>query len=426
MNLAINLTRYTSFLFIYFLIFASLSLIYFYKISPVFGGQNFGISINILKLFESIIILVLFTIFLPRKVDKPSDFLIHLQMLFPILPMLTLYWIANEPREYMYIILISVLLIIFICENLKLKPIKSNFFTLDSFQFLLLSFSLIVILLIISSGGGSNINFDINRVYENRSDAAESINPIFGYLNPIISKVILPLSLVLSLYTKNSFFAITAFLFLLLFFGLTSHRSILFYPVVVTAIFLLCKFKKSIHLLLLAYFLLIAISFLSSYFLDEVNLISSLIIRRAYFIPANLNFIYFDFFSQNDYLFWAESRISLGLVSTPYSVDISNLIGSQYYNSIETNANTGWLGSGYMNAGFIGIFFYSFLIGIILSYINSYSKFIDNRILIAISTPIIMQLFTSSDLPTTMLNHGFIVLLFLLLFFRTKKYNQNK
>ena len=46
--------------------------------------------------------ILIFAFTLSSKFEKPSDILLHIQFMFPILPMLVLYSMADYPREYLY------------------------------------------------------------------------------------------------------------------------------------------------------------------------------------------------------------------------------------------------------------------------------------------------------------------------------------
>ncbi len=109
----------------------------------------------------------------------------------------------------------------------------------------------------------------------------------------------------------------------------------------------------------------------------------------------------------------AQSKLTFGLVEYPYDLDSSHLIGYHYYNNELTGANTGWLGAGYMHFGFAGMIFYALLVGLLLSMVDMLVKNREHSISGAILFVPLFVLFQSSDLPTCMLTHGFLLALFL-------------
>jgi fructose-specific phosphotransferase system IIC component len=85
------------------------------------------------------------------------------------------------------------------------------------------------------------------------------------------------------------------------------------------------------------------------------------------------------------------------------------------------NANTGWIGSGFLNAGFAGMLIYAVIIGILFSLLNAYANFSDKRIVVAIMIGPTLTVMMSSDLPTAFLNHGVLLGVILLSFFTATK-----
>ena len=103
----------------------------------------------------------------------------------------------------------------------------------------------------------------------------------------------------------------------------------------------------------------------------------TLFVRRYLFVPAYANFLYWEFFTTNPYAYWSDSTVGLGIVQSPYGVSTPRVIGS-YFSGIDVssraiqfhNANTGWLGSRYGNAGVIGTLIYAVLSGVVTNYVN--------------------------------------------------------
>ena len=106
--------------------------------------------------------------------------------------------------------------------------------------------------------------------------------------------------------------------------------------------------------------------------------------------------------------------MSFGLSEMTYSLSPAHLIGLEYFGNEETGANTGWIGSGYMNAGLIGMLLYSIIIGFLLKILDGYSRPINKRVIISILIAPMLTLISASDLPSAFLNHG--ILLSLVLF----------
>jgi len=156
-------------------------------------------------------------------------------------------------------------------------------------------------------------------------------------------------------------------------------------------------------------------------------LISSMFVRRLFFVPASLNFAYFDFFKDHQFVYFTDSKFLpfYYIFGYPYDLSVSHLIGREIFMKPDMAANTGWLGSGYAQMGFLGMILYAFIISLILRYLDYLSKYLNKKFLILSFIPYIITLFLSSDLKTTLLNHGlffYIILLSILAYYQKRRY----
>ncbi len=310
----------------------------------------------------------------------------------------------------------------------KIKRI--SFSTLQPSNFLAILFfsSLFTIFGIVAFGGLSFINFDMAVVYEIRREAANAIPGIFGYLNSIVTKVIIPFGMVLSMLQRRWILMGLFFSMSVIFFALTSHKSPLFYPLIVLFFYFISvhpNFKKYFILTLLTGVIFSGLDLWS--FVNGASGLSSwfaaLFTNRALLVPSSLNSIYIEYFSHYDKYYWATSKLSLGLIESKYNIGASNLIGYKYFGNIDMSANTGWIGSGYANAGYFGVALYSVLIGILFSLLDSYAKKLTPRIVVSLFVLPVMAMLTSADMTDMLLSNGLLVAIFLLFIFDSKKNN---
>lgn len=385
-------------------------------ISPIYSYAGFQWQPQPVKILEGFFYTLLVSSLLPTKFRKPSDILIHIQMLFPVLPMLVLYGAQNRPRGYLYVTL-SALLIMFLATKIRFRAIRiGRTLSPKLFESLLLLTGFVVISVIILAGGLQYFNLNIWKVYEFRFDAIDNLPHIFGYINPMVSKIIFPFSLLVAVVKKAKLFALLSLTGSIMMFGLTAQKGPLFYPFAVLTSYYILKHRNATLWLLSGYSCLTILSIFLFKFLD-ISSFGSLILRRVYFVPALLNYYYYDFFSKHPFTWWANSKITFLLLDYKYSLDVPHLIGSVYFNRPECGANTGWIGSGYAAVGFPGIFLSAIIIGIFFAIIDAYGKIIDRKIITAILTAPLLATFMSSDLFTSFLTHGlFFALLLLALF----------
>jgi len=394
---------------------------YSWFIIPVYGYAGFELEPNALKVFESIVVLVLIAIMLPTKVNKPSDIYIHAQLLLPVLPMLVLYGASDLPRDYMYFVIVAFAIMSLFCQ-IRFPIFPRGLISTHAMMWILLVVLSGYIISIIYQGGLMYFNLDIMKVYDFRDEAAQNLPDIYGYLSGIVEKVILPFALMLSVYHRKWIVAALVLSQSVILFGLTTHKGTMFYPFIVLGIYwIMNKPRRAINALIVCYILVIIFSLIPyalSIFKGSEPTLSNIIVgamsmRRGYFVPALLNFQYYDFFSVNPTVMLSQSKLSLGMVEYPYGIDTSHLIGYYYNNNIASGANTGWLGSGYMHFGFLGMILYAMAIGSILSLVNMISRRRGLGISVAIVFTPFLAVFLSSDLPVVCLTHGLFVALIL-------------
>ena len=398
-------------LFLYLITYALLWFGYARVIVPIYGFSGFEWVPNMVKVSESLVALVFFALSLPSKIKRPSDFFIHVHFLLPVVPMLVLYSASDLPRVYIYFVLLAFAVVCWV-RKFKFPKIKGDMIPIQIMMWGLLVIAAIYIISIILYGGLRYFNLNLLKVYEFRSLAAHNLPGISGYLSPMVSKVLLPFILLFAVYRRKWLIAGLALAGSVMMFALTNHKGPLFYPFFILGIYFVMRSRRPIHFLFAGYIFVIFVSLAGS-FISDSNIVGSLFLRRVYFVPGNLNFIYYDFFSTHPHVMLAQSKLTFGLIHYPYDLGSAKLIGYQYFNSALTNANTGWLGAGYMHFGFAGMLIYALVVGLLLSMIDTLAKKREFSISGAILFVPLFAIFQSSDLPTCMLTHGFLLALFL-------------
>ena len=305
-------------------------------IVPIFASGNFTWQPNQIKIIEGAILTITTTLFLPTKFRKTSDILLHLQFLLPILPMLVIYGAEDHSRLFIYQTFIAFMIIILVSSSLQIKVIRTLGFNFKTLHMMILFISLTIISSIIFFGGFNYFNLDFSLVYLFRDDAASNLPNFFGYLSPLTSKVLLPTTLLLALINNNKLYAMISIIGSVMIFGLTAHKGPLFYPIIILFIYYISKYKNVVYLLLSGYVTTIIISIIGLLQGGLGIWIGGLLLRRAYFVPSQLNFAYYDFFSNGHFLWWSESKISLGIVDSPYNIDSPHLIGREFFGNILT------------------------------------------------------------------------------------------
>ena len=417
--------------FVYFLILYFLfSMLYVYIIVSYFSYEGYYADISKEKIVLSILFLFLLSLILEKK-EKISVSLINALIGFSIIPMLVLFSFQNLSLEYMLYVIFSVLLVMLICKfkfNFKLVPIKQIYILTP---ILVVSFFVILILF---WENHKYFNLDISKVYEYRRIISDNTPKLVEYIYNILFKGLVPLLFLYYLFhLKDNFTKFVLSLFLLIFytliFGMTSHKFFLFIIPFMLLLYFIGNFTRNWNLFFLKFLIILLFNLILLYIIlgdSNINLlIISLFLRRVFFVPAMLNFSYFEFFKEHNFVYFTDSKLLpfRYILGYPYDLDISHLIGREMFGKPEMGANTGWLGSGYAQAGFLGMILYAVIISLVLKYLDYVSKYLRKEFIILSFIPYIVVLYLSSDLKTVFITHG---LIFYLIFLGILAFNEKK
>ena len=190
---------------------------------------------------------------------------------------------------------------------------------------------------------------------------------LFSYLNSWAAVSFGPILLAVTLIKKKYNLSIIIFIFHIFIFGVSSHKAYLLYPFVVFFVYLFHQSSKSLVVVPILTSFIIVICF-AVYIIFDDYWLTSLFINRVIFVPSLLTFKYYEFFSQNHFIYWSES-ITSNFISYPYDLNTARLIGD--YMGRDEHANNSFLSTGYMHAGIAGMILYGILCGLLLRLIDS-------------------------------------------------------
>jgi len=382
---------------------------YYFIISKIWAYSRFELNFNSIKLTESFFLLFIIFILMPKTSKKLSNIIIWLLLLLSYIPMLTLFAFMDQPRSYMYAvtgfwIIIFLLLRLPRISILSLKKSQSKTIYYSLFVFL----SIIVIFLIYKYLDFS-LNVDLTKVYDIRSQYVKIKIPLAGYLFNWLGYIANPVFFAICITKRKWVFAIPIVILQLLLFSSTGNKTFLLaLPFTLVLIFIVTQ-KKPFLWMTVGLIGIILMGVLS-YTLFNDLWISSLFTRRTLLVPAQLSFLYYDFFSKNVHTFLSHHQIFRVFLNYPYPLNPPHLIGEFYFNRPQMGANNGIYGDAYMNFGFIGLVLWAILLIIILKLIDSITKNRDIRITVsAIALPVISL--TNSALLTCLLTHGLLLAL---------------
>lgn len=364
-------------------------------ISVQFEYMGMYKDINFFKYIIGWIIffIIVFTIQKTLK-SKISLYITKLFLIFSIIPQISLWGIKDYSNTS--IILMNIYWIIFIFflklfdrikfkkrKAIDLRDFREVFFVSQLSSkvsvVLILLFSCMVIILISWKYTGFRFVLSFDNIYEYRQSYNEATKSIIvNYLLPLTASVLLPYCFTIHLIERK--YVISAIILILgiLSFSISGMKTWLF---IYVAVVFFCICGKRTRINVIEYLLLFLIGFTCIsvwwyYIKGSIELVG--LHNRMLSYPSELNFYYYNFFSQNKLLYLRESILrhffqSPYEIKTPYLVSYTYGSGEGYTN----NAVNGLFGDAYANFGLLGTIIYPILLAIImrgLSYLfESYS-----------------------------------------------------
>lgn len=382
-----------------------------------FGGMTYDPR---KEMFFELALLIFTSFLLPNKIKVPSDLYNWLYFIALLIPSAVLSAQQGNDRLYLFLMFLSLWLLMllrsvfsivipsvsYLGVSRRIAGIPRNYLHLPYyavFAFVVL----ILIFLAVSVSGAFNLNF--TKVYEFRFNISENMPLFLRYLMPLASSTLIGYLAALACYRKSILGLFIIFFIGVLFFGFSSHKSMLFNPLLAISVFYLLKLLRP-HLYILCgggMFAMITLLVPA----DAFPFLGSLFAHRVVFIPNQINFFYFDFFSNNSMMLWAQSKIGLGLVTSELPMDPMHYIGGLMTGNYNISANTGWVASAYMNARIIGIIAYAAIIGCIFALIDFWSTIYGKQLVGAAFIVPVTTLILSADLFIVLLTTGLFALL---------------
>ncbi|NVF13660.1 hypothetical protein [Vreelandella maris] len=397
---------------------------------PLYEYSGFPLSFSFYSYSLSWLVYLFCLMLSPHLLNKVSDYFITSFLLTIIAPLSSLVGLSNLDQFSLFITAFVFLFFrLFQHGSLlsKLMPVPGVMKVSEGRAFLLIFSTVSVCILIFwyfYSGAFQFFNLNIFKVYDFRSQSAQLANVgFFSYFNNWVFGVFSVFLMSYCLYRKSYIGFLILFLIQLFFYGVSNHKSVLLYPVMILVIWFYFRYTRAISVVPLG-FSVIFIGCLLSYLAFDHLIAGSLFIRRVFFVPAKLTLDYFSFFSANELVWWSNSVLSR-FIEYPYDLTISKVIGE--YNGSGFSANNGFISAGYAHANLIGVAIYTFIFSYFLKVLDSLVIKSDVPIWLALCMTIVplRAALISSDLLTTMLTHGLAISLLMVMLFRRSS-NLNK
>lgn len=401
----------------------TLDVSYILLVNPVFEYSGFVLDFSSVTYFFSWAIYLVTLPFIKKRVLSITDYFLITFVLFLIVPLTSLYGLTGWSVKPVLVTVFSFFLFVFISKSSWIKVPYIPRFRYGNKLSLMISGGAIVFLVIWYIVSGATFNLNISRVYEFRSENAElSSGGVLAYTNNWTYKIFSIFFISYFLWKRNWLLAALGCLAQIIFYAYSAHKSVIFGLILVFGIwFWFRKSNKSYILPLSLIVVVVACLLLYSFF--NFSIVGSLIVRRVFYVPAYLTYQYFEFFSNNPFVYWSNSVLS-GFISYPYDLSLPKLIGE--YVGSGTSANNGYISTGYAHFGYWGVLIYTIMFAYVLRILDVVTKNTEAFWLVLAITIIPLRgALISSDFFTTLLTHGLIVIILLTLLIRKPASNES-
>ncbi len=344
--------------------------------------ETYEFDFNITKYIIGYIWLFLLFIMIRHYDNRPSTFFLQLQYFLAIVPMSTIYAFSDEKSLYFFAICISFSLaeiVVFLSVEIDSRYKRAfnifdkAFFTKVLICAMYLSTIIVYIDMILENGMFSMKALNIYNVYDVRAEF--ELNKYVGYLFNWQYIVFNPFFIIRFLKKDDKLKAAFFILLQLIAYMYAAQKTILF---IIPLLLILYYFSKIRYFQLITYWGFTGLVAFSIFMYNNIGIAStmfSLFVRRVLFVPANLKFVYYDFFSNNPHIGFAGTLIGKFLnIEFPYDGSIGKMISAVYFNSPDMNSNTGFLAEGYYRFGLFGIVIALIVFGLLLVAIDRFSK----------------------------------------------------
>ncbi len=229
----------------------SIDLLYCYAAHPVGGYMIRPFLSSALRYIISFILYLFLFASLPKKEENSIAFAVHLQFVYTVAPLLTLYAFSDMSSRYILMVSICILVenvIIFrplkISAPIRIKNVQNYMTVMFG---ILMVFTLAVSILY--NGFAGLKAFDLFYIYEMRANATYPIG--FRYLLNWMTRAVLPFGFLCFLHTKRYHMAILLAIVQVVFYMQTGVKFLLFILIPMLFIYFCAKTGHCLKLLYL-------------------------------------------------------------------------------------------------------------------------------------------------------------------------------
>lgn len=401
-------------LLFYILIYKfSIEIVYIFLISPVYSYMNLELNMNISKFLLSSIYVFIIVFNSPKNKITPSTYFFLTMEFFIIIPTLSYYWLNDMSSTYTFFLAISSLVVTLVLK-VKLKPFTiKNRAAIITLKGIFVLYVLSTVYIILSRGGVDLRALNFDSVYELRSEY--NLIGFMGYLANWSAKVFCPFYLGYFYLQKNYKGVVFVSILQVLMYLSFGNKAFLFSLGIIFLNLLYVKRGKYIKEMSLTMSGLNLLALVLSSF-NITDTLQRAVPYRLVFIPAQIQYYYYEFFADNRKLLFADNIFGrIFSIENPFGKNISFIIGDLFYRTgAGINANTGIFADAYANGGFFLMIFISIVFGILLAIVDASTTRIPIYMVVG-ALSYIMFVINDAPLLTTLITGGMFIMIIMLI-----------
>jgi len=407
------------------LIAVILLVLYREAVVPAFDYMGFKYhSPEPVLVFFALVMVGLLALFLPQKMELPSDLFAWLFFAIVVVPSLTIPLVSAtslEPLLYGVMALTMAVALLFFAWFPRVPAVFGGRLAMPSgtfwvlFIFLLVG-CLLVLVLDFRSGLGRLLSLSgYSDIYSLRFSYREQVSsgfPLSPYFLLWTSKVLVPLLMAWGIVHRHWLLVGVSIFLQILMFSISGHKSFILSLVLVAGVLWLFSRERGGVWFVSGILILSLLAAGFFYFLDNTLLVN-VVIRRALMVPGMLTGFYYEYFNNQGLALYSQNFLQ-GWTTSAYTRPPAFEIGYAYFVREETSSNVHFWADAFANLGYFAVIGVSLFVGVMLAFINSLARSRERLLVVGLFVVPFWTLLESS-LNTTLISHGLALALVLAL-----------
>lgn len=407
-------TRNTPIIVLVYLLYrVVLDISYFSWVSPFFGYDPYSglfVDMNYLKLAISYLLVFIVALIIPKGTNKVSSMIMQLHFIVMIIPLSTIYALANHSTSFYLMVLFCFCMQIVVLKYLPLISL----FKVKNAKVILVSllsiFTAITFAYSLKAHGIQLTSFNFSSIYQIREGT--KTNVIMDYLITWQYRIITPFFFLITFIRRKYLLSLIFAFMQVVTFLIYPHKEIIFSLIIIVFALFIKRKEFKIDLSWATFLSIGTIATIVIHRVMDIVFPLQTIVRLLY-VPAVIKFQHYMFFLENQKLYYSEGMVGKVLgIEYPYSQPSGFLVAHP-----EVNNNTGYFAYAYDNAGFAGMIIISVCFVCLLVLIDSLVKN-ENKLIILAFLIYPMLMLNDGDLLTLLLTGGLFILLLILFIFK--------